>query len=251
MPRTAEGKALTERHRRAQLAIGAQALQTFTRIWPLWTGDERSFRDLVTATVPVVRAHHQLSSAVAGSYFRGFRQAEGAGGALNPRTVDVLPEGEIAGTLYVTGAEMTRNAILAGQRPETAMQTALVRTSGTVSRLSLRGGRETLVRSVASDREAQGWARVTSGSPCAFCALLASRGSAYSENGAAFEAHDHCSCSAEPVYAGSELPGRGEEFKDLYNRATREARQSGDLDRGTSNDLLNAFRRAVNQPQAG
>jgi hypothetical protein len=36
---------------------------------------------------------------------------------------------------------------------------------------------------------------------CDFCEMLADRGAVYGEASADFEAHDHCSCSAEPVFA--------------------------------------------------
>jgi hypothetical protein len=42
---------------------------------------------------------------------------------------------------------------------------------------------------------------VTSGNACDFCSMLADRGAVYGEASAEFEAHDHCSCSAQPVYA--------------------------------------------------
>lgn len=75
--------------------------------------------------------------------------------------------------------------------------------------------------------------------------MLAGRGGVYlTEETASFESHDACGCTAEPFYEGSQLPERNQAFRDLYNRAAAEARESGDLARGTSNDLLNAFRRA-------
>ncbi len=243
MARTAEGRALTERHRRAQVALRAAALRDFTRLWPLWRGDERSFRRMAAASVPLIRAYHSQSSALTSGYWEAFRRAERVGGSAGPRIGPPLAEDAIIGTLFVTGQEMTRNAIAAGFSPQAAMQNALVRTSGTVTRLTLSGGRDTLVLSTAADRQARGWVRVTSGDPCAFCALIASNGPVYSEDTADFEAHDHCSCTGEPSYPGSEWPGRAREFRDLYNRAVRDAREAGELRRGTSNDLLNAFRR--------
>lgn len=218
MARTAEAAALTERHRQAQLAVRAGALRDYGLLWPVWTGDEESFQRLLLAALPLVRAYHRLSSSVAATYFTAFRDAERAGGDATPRVADPLPDSQVLGTLHVTGIDMTRRALLAGAAPEAAMRTALVRTSGTVTRLTLQGGRDTVIRSVGGDGRAQGWARVTSGRPCAFCAMLASRGPVYSADAADFEAHDHCSCGAEPVYPGSEWPGRAREFRDLYEQ---------------------------------
>lgn len=197
--------------------------------------------------MPLLRAYHGVSSGLAASYYEQFRKAERVGGAATPRIASPLDEALVLGTLHVTGVDMTRRAIAAGKSPQAAMQTALVRTSGTATRFVLEGGRDTIVLSSGADKKASGWARVTAGEPCAFCALLASRGPVYSDDTADFEAHDHCSCVGEPHYSGSEWPGRGREFKDLYNQAQREARAAGDLKRDTSNDALNAFRRALAQ----
>lgn len=245
MARTAAGRALTEQHRTGQLQIRSRALQDYIRLWPLWRGDEPSFWRLVYASVPLVQVHRQLSSALSAAYFEAFRRAEGAEGSARAKIGPPLDESRFRGSMLVTGRNMTRDAILAGQSPQAAMQTSLVRTSGTISDAVLGGGRDTTVLSTGSDRQATGWARVTSGDPCAFCAVIASNGPVYhGEDTAEFEAHDGCGCTAEPSYEGSEWPGRAQEFKDLYNRVTGEARASGELARGTSNDLLNAFRRA-------
>lgn len=248
MARTAAGATITETHRQGQLRIRALALRDFTRLWPLWQGDEPTFQNLLQASMPLVRGYHALSSSLAAGYYQQFRLAEHADGQATPRLAKPLDEQIVLGTLHLTGADMTRQAIQAGQDAQAAMQTALIRTSGTVTRFALAGGRDTLTQSVADDKAARGWARVTSGAPCAFCALLASRGVVFhAEDTAGFEAHDHCSCSAEPQYDGAQLPGRGEEFRSLYQEAVSGARGSGDLERGTSNDALNAFRRHLSR----
>ncbi len=248
MARTEQGATLTEQHRRAQLQVRAQALRDFTRLWPIWKPDEAStFGLLVTATVPLVRAYHRISASVAASYYGEFRAEENPAGAATPRLAGYVPQAQVAASLYATGQVMTRKALLGGQPVEQARETALVRTSGAVTRLVLAGGRNTLLRSVAADPTALGWARVTDSNPCAFCAMLASRGPVYkTEQSASFRAHDHCSCTVEPFYRGSDWPGRAREFRDLYNQAVRDASAAGELDKGTSNDLLNAFRRSLN-----
>lgn len=191
MARTATGARLTEAHRRGQLQIRARALQDFIRIWPLWDGSARSFRRLTEASVPLARAHHRLSSTFGGSYYEAFRKAEGLS-EKPPKLADFLDEKKVAGTLFVVGQKMTGDAIAAGHSPQAAMQTALTRTSGAMTRMVLEGGRESLVLSTAADQQAQGWVRVTSGDPCAFCAMLCGRGPVFSEDSADFEAHDHC-----------------------------------------------------------
>ncbi|MGK5728174.1 hypothetical protein [Streptomyces sp. URMC 124] len=46
-------------------------------------------------------------------------------------------------------------------------------------REAIRAGRDLINRASQEDRRAVGWARVTDGNPCAFCAMLVSRGAIY------------------------------------------------------------------------
>lgn len=234
MARSEAGRELTERHRRGQLAIRAAALQSFLRIAPLWRGDSATFQDLVAATEPLVRAHRQLSSAFSASYFRAFREAERVSGEATPVLAPSLDADKMRAGLIVTGEGAARRAQAAGRSIEASRASALAQMSGSITRQVLDGGRQTMAASSATDPQAQGWVRVTSGDPCAFCALIASRGPAFSEEGAQFEAHDHCTCSAEPSYAGSEWPGRAREFRQLYDSAAK-----------GQTDPLNSFRRAL------
>lgn len=196
MARTDAGGLLTVQHRNAQLQLRAAALRDYTTIWPLWNGDSRTFRQLVDATLPLVRAHHRLSATLAAAYYEALRFAERAGGAAAPRVAETPSTDVIAGTLYLTGLDMTRRALLAGQSPQAARQTALVRTSGTVARLALAGGRDTLVASARDDTRARGYRRVLTPGACEFCQQLAAAGATDSD----FQAHDHCGCAAEPAF---------------------------------------------------
>ncbi|WP_210492304.1 hypothetical protein [Patulibacter sp. SYSU D01012] len=234
MARTQTGAQLTAEHKASQLALRAGALRSFLRLWPIWTGDEESFRLLVDATVPLIREQHRASAQLAASYFRAFRFAERPGGSARPVLADPPVVAKIAGTLYAVARDMTRAAVDAGQTPETAMRTALVRTSGSVGTLVLDGGRSTIAQSVAADRKAIGWARVASAGCCAFCAMLAARGAVYGESTGDFQAHDHCGCSAEPAYPGSGLPPTSVAFADIYEREA-----------AGRPDALQVFRRAL------
>lgn len=217
MARTAEGAALSVQHRAGQLRIRAQALTAYTRAWPLWQGDEASFKRLTDVTYPLVAAHRRLSASLASSYYETFRSVERVRGEATPRLAPPIDEATVSGTLFVTGREMTAKAIASGASPQAAMAAALVRTSGTVGRFVLGGGRDTIVLSSGADPEARGWGRVTGGNPCAFCAMVAANGPVFSEDTADFEAHDHCSCAGEPMYEGSEWPGEAREFQRLWN----------------------------------
>jgi len=255
MARTEAGKALTEQHYVAQLQVRAASLRDFLRLWPIWQGDEGSFRQLAEATVVLVKAHQQLSAQLGASYFDAFRLVEGVDGHARSWLADPMtPEAEdkLIGSLFETGQFSLRRSLDAGKSAEDARDIAFTNTSGTVTRSVLNGGRGSILRSTGNDEKAKGWARVTSGTPCAFCALLSSRGPVYiAESTADFEAHNHCTCTAEPGYEGTEWPGRSREFHDMYNEAILKARETGTMVTGTSNDLLNTFRRFYDQLRAG
>lgn len=249
MARTEAGATLTETHRRGQLQLRARALRDFALLWPLWTGDERSFQRLLAASMPLIRGYHDRSSGLATGYYEAFRTAERVAGPAAPRPAPQLDEEVVRGTLHYVGADMTRRAVLAGYSPQAAMQTALVRTSGTVTRFTMQGGRDAVLLSSAEDRQARGWARVTGGDSCPFCLTLASRGAAYlSESTAEFQAHDHCSCAAEVQYDGAALPESSRRARETYEAAQRWARENPDqAASGTANDALTNLRRYVNR----
>jgi hypothetical protein len=129
-----------------------------------------------------------------------------------------------------------KDAAKRGATAETAMRNAFVLSSGAAARLVLNGGRQTIYDTGRDDPATTGWYRETSGDPCAFCALLASRGGVYySEDTAGFEAHDHCSCIPVPMYDGDSPLPRGDAAG--WARIYQEHAQGG-------SDPLNRFRRA-------
>lgn len=131
-------------------------------------------------------------------------------------------------SLIVTGPVAQKSKRARGKTERQARDESFVESAGAASRHVLTGGRQSLLTLVQENMPTPRWARVTDGDPCAFCAMLAARGAVYvSEASAKFEAHDGCACTAEPVYyADSPLPGRGPEFRQLWNDHIRK-RYSG------------------------
>jgi hypothetical protein len=145
---------------------------------------------------PVVAARHGVSSAVAARYFE--QMAALAGKRTRASIAAPLPEEQVQASLTATGLVGTVVALSRGASLQAAAQTGFVRFSGGLSRLVLLGGRETVVSSAARSRVQ--WERETGGDACEFCQMLADRGPVYSEESADFPAHDHCECSAVPLF---------------------------------------------------
>ena len=86
------------------------------------------------------------------------------------------------------------NARRRGFSPTAAARNGFAKVSGSASGLVFGGSRLVLTEATGKYR------RVAGGSACDFCLMLEGRGAVYSVRTADFTAHDHCACSAEPVF---------------------------------------------------
>lgn len=241
MARTALGAALTQQHLVRQSAIRAAVVRRLLTLWALvdpfnLAGTVGPFAQ---AGATLVQTGRQESASLAARYIEAFRRAEGVRGLL---AVSLAPPPEadaVAGLLRGAGLSGIIKGRERGMTPLVSARNGFVKVSGTATLVVLAGGRDVVTEATAADRQSTGrWQRVAVGGACAFCAMLASRGPAFSARGARFEAHAGCNCSAEPVYEGSELPATSRQFKQEWARAQSEIDVTG-----TKNDALNAFRR--------
>ena len=246
MARTETGWRLTEQHRGRQIGLRAATVQDLNRLLPVWDpGDARSFDRFASATTTLVRSRRRESAGLAGSYYEAFRTAEDVGGQPTLRLAEDADPTVVRRSLRVTGEGQVAASMRAGHSPQAARMNAHVALAGSISRHVLNGGRETLIGSAQADRQARGWQRVTSGDPCAFCVMLSSRGPVFKQDTADFQPHDHCACTPEPVYRGGEWNRQNSAHRGQWEAAQRQARDAGELQRGTSNDALNALRRYI------
>lgn len=245
MASTPEAAALTEAHRRGQLALRAATLQDFLTIWRAFAiGDiAGTWPAVEAALVALIQARWAVSAGLAASYYQQFRAAEGVTDDVVTRLAPVPSVAEIAGPLQIIGPKQA-GRLVALARPDAAAVT-LTNVAGEVSRQTLNGGRTTILDTADADPVALGYARVTDGNPCSFCALLASRGPVYRTERAAKldrsgeKYHRKCGCSAEPVFdRNAAWPGKGREYAEIYKQAKRNARKSGD-------DVTIEFRRLI------
>lgn len=124
--------------------------------------------------------------------------------------------------------------------------------AGAADREALRGGRDLISTASRADTRVLGWARITDGDPCAFCAMLASRGAVYKsrESAALIDAdappvahedmekfHAMCHCQTVPVYSRSQMmPRESEKYRQEWTSATRGL---------TGKDALAAWRKHI------
>lgn len=229
---TTAGRALTDAHRQAQARLRNRMLLGLRPLWPLleWPGLDQSFPTWFRAVAPIVLDHRLDSVAVAATYLRGFREAEEVPGRLHVVPAPELELQTLEMVLRLSSVVAARTFARAGgltgglvdqvmpSRRITAaqaMKRAEVRAIGAAGRLVLAGGRETVTETALQDDEVVGVARATDGSPCAFCAMLATRGPVYKRrtvggSDRAFvgtrsriKVHDHCGCQPEEVFRRS------------------------------------------------
>lgn len=193
---------LTATHRQAQLALRAGVLRDLQKLWPAmdWTDLDRTFPLWATAIGALVTKNRHTSASLAAAYYRAFRFAAGITDTAPIILAQPVDPTKLAISLQVTALAGAKAAAARGVTREVAMANAFVRSSGAVTRLVLEGGRETIRETVAADPRARGWERVTGARSCGFCRLLASRGGVFKATTADFQAHDHCGCTAQPVY---------------------------------------------------
>ncbi|WP_220188364.1 VG15 protein [Streptomyces phytophilus] len=133
------------------------------------------------------------------------------------RPADWQPSPEqVATSLRVTGPVAFREHMQISGSPDASVRTMADRLEGSATRLVLEGHRGTVLRTVQDSGGAAGWRRVAGRpEPCAFCLALVSRGAVYSKATAAFQAHDWCACTPEPLYRHEAEPP---EVQDLYRQ---------------------------------
>lgn len=223
MAATATARRLTEAHRLSQGRLGASTIQAVRAAFRLLDPDDLdgSVERWLRVVTPIITNQRRQSALMAANYLEAFKKLElGSDAVLRAVLADLLPAEQIVTAMTVTGPVSIKAAMTRGVPLGSAVQTAELNTARAGLRLALGGGRDTITETTRADRQAVGWARATSGQPCPFCAMIASRGAIYSERSVQFEAHDGCACSAEPVYReDAALPAGSERWARLWAEA--------------------------------
>lgn len=194
---------LTQTHRLAQTRLGAQVVAVMHSAWRLLNPDDLdgSFEDWLAVVEPMIQGARQSSTAMAAAYLNAARTlALGPDGRFTPTLAGPGDPSALRTSMLVTGPVSIKAALSRNTQLARALDVAEASSSAAAMRHALNGGRETITLTVQADKRSVGYQRVTSGNACNFCADLADRGAVYGEDSADFQAHDGCSCSAEPVF---------------------------------------------------
>jgi hypothetical protein len=248
MAATAGGTTATRRQRQSQALINTLLIRRLLGFWALVDPEriDESVSAFTFAALPLIESAAQLSSREAGVYYGAFKKAElRVTGAV---AVDLAPASininAVRRGIALNGAIKTKKRISRGVPLARAMRLSQVDVVDVATRAATDVGRQTLIGTVQRDPVAVGWSRATSGSPCAFCAMLAGRGPVYLSADSArfekspdFEAHAKCNCTVEASFdRGQPWPEGSVALGKRWSEATRGV--SGD-------EALKVFRRSM------
>lgn len=195
--------AAPQKYRRVQALLAARMAQQVLRVWRDLMNPAKvdaSWPAVRAALMPIVQQARDQSAVLARAAYVEARQDAGMpDDGFSPSGPLQLAIDRLESTLDVTGPVEFKKAIAAGRTPQQAMDAAAVRMVGSTQYLALEGGRSVMKQSTDADERATGWSRVTDGDPCAWCAMLASRGPVYKTAKTAGDPrqggdryHDHC-----------------------------------------------------------
>ena len=195
MALTPDGRALTEAQRVGQNALaelaGRTARRGFYRKLSSRNIDTGRSAWVAESTVQAA-AFARESQRRTGLYLSEYADAEGM-------TLDVVTPGVsramLSEQMVLSGPVAFKVAKSHGLDDVAAMRVAAERVE-TTARWAVMGSSRRMTLQTARHNGAH-WRRVTDGKPCAFCAMLASRGPVYSEDTVNFRAHRVCGCTAE------------------------------------------------------
>lgn len=212
------GLQLTDAHRVAQARLAVETTARMSQFWRMLDPEniDATRSAWVQALLAPLEELRGRSVSLAEVYQRAFQLGEIGTLADYPETIQVdANRRALTVSMEVTGPAAVKTAMGTSGSLDQAMAKAFDRAVGAASRYVLNGGREYIAQSILRNPRSQGYTRVTSGRPCAFCAMLASRGAVY--KGQSFDSsdarfvgagqvkvHDHCTCQLMSVYQRDE-----------------------------------------------
>lgn len=233
MATSAEARALTKAHQRAQIAIGAFAAAIVDESWRMLDLANLDASSVAWSSVLLSRLsdRFQMSERVARTYiteFRGVELGTTEGVLARPALDSTLAQQ----SMLIAGPVTTKRLIGAGVEPEQALSTAKRNVYGRFQVWSMSGGRQTVLETARMDERSRRVRRVTDGNPCAWCALMVARSIQMPGSmPATFKTHPHCGCTNEVVYGppGEQRIDDDEwKFVEAYEQAAKQARAAGE-----------------------
>jgi hypothetical protein len=185
--------------RSALLLVASEGVADLEALLASLAGPSTSMRSDLLDAVPALIDYYALgSSALAVDYYDDERDAAGARKRFTSEPV-IADRSEKVGRMVAWASEPLFD-------PEPDVQKVALRLVPEVEKEIARPFRDTITANSERDPSSTGWRRVTSGTGCKLCRMLADRGAVYKASTARFAAHGSCHCSAAPVFDGQDGP---------------------------------------------
>ncbi|MBD9721986.1 hypothetical protein PV755_09610 [Streptomyces caniscabiei] len=202
----------------------------------------RSMPDWFAAVQAIVDQYAQTSAALGAEFYDAQRTAAGVPGSFTVPVTDPPPPEQTEASLRWAVRDIwereSEQATEAQQQPlAVRLKQAEKKAEAVAQKLVADTGRSTVVEAVRQDPQATAWARSAALGACAFCKLIAGRGSVFKQDTVRFRAHDGCHCGVIPVF-------RGQQFEPSP-QAREWARLYQEYAAGHPGSQLARFRRAL------
>jgi hypothetical protein len=218
-----------------QSAVGDVSTLAIAALIEFWRsigdGDPTLIAGLLRDFVPeLIDTYQPLSAEVGAGFYEDVRVAANVSAPHSVVLADPPKPDKVQGTLSWAIAPLFRRDTTGARVID--LDAAMSRTVSEVQLEVANGARDTVELNAAEDRGRPRFARHASANACAFCALMATRGSVYRSaesagNGKKF--HAHCHCVAYPVFPDEddESPPYVLGWEKAYRAARKSARKDG------------------------
>lgn len=207
-----------------------------------------SFAAFREKAAPLIGTGRVLAERKATDYYRTLLAYKGLDASdLADLAKDPYPVAAIKASLSGATGKHINKAFFLNQKglPNSAvLAQAKADMLGSAKRQVINASRAHLVALSRAHNKIKGWARVSDGNPCGFCAMLVGRGPVYAEDTASFDSHDRCGCSVRLVTYDEEDGGWTEDAKAYrwaYENGYQDVRQLS----AEQLRIVNAARRAA------
>lgn len=191
-----------------------------------------SLPNYINAVTALAQQYGQASALLAADYYEATRELAGVTQPFTVPFADPPPPEKVDASLrWATRGLWTRQLQPGAPAPEKPPERTSAELRANVQnlveavsgKLMMDTGRDTIMRAILADTQAVAWARVTHSDACAFCRLLAARGSVFKADTVGFPAHDSCACTARPVYRGQKYKPSADvrEWQRIYAESTK------------------------------
>lgn len=181
---------LARAHRSDLVTLTGLAERDLAELWRELANAEVARDQLTEILIRLVALYGAAAGTLAADYFDEARDAAGVRGRYRAAPAEPVNDAALAILAGVATKPLFR------ETPDTAA--ALTLAQGGLQRHVANVDRETIRLASVDDRQTQGWVRVGRGE-CDWCQQYLD-GVVHYVEGYDFNAHDHCQCTAEPVF---------------------------------------------------